>query len=401
MAGTEATHGVAEPGWLKSSMAPGLRWTMMALIAFRMALHDGQKTVGAVLGVAFAYVLIGQNISTTNHYLDQATSFVDAADVDLWVVGPAATAVWAPSTVISTAALSSARVTPGVEWAEPLVYGASFIKLPDGGAQAVILIGTTAPKLRGGPYNIIKGQRLGLLRPNAIFLDDADREKLGGVNYGDHIEVNGHRAEVAGFTWGLVTLFGPFAFAEYDRARAILGTDSDRLNCVLVRVADPASLLRVQAELRSRIPEATVLTTTEFRDRTRHFILFDAGIIGILVMGIIIGVTVGLGIVTLSMLSSVQQNLREFGTLKAIGATNADLRRLIFLQALGYSVVGSFIGAVCLCQLAWGSRSARLIMIVEPVTLVALVPFVTGISVVAAMLAIRRVQRLEPASVFR
>ena len=374
---------------------------MMALIALRMALHDGQKTVGAVLGVAFAYLLIGQNICTTNHYLDQATSFVDAAGVDLWVVGPATKAIWAPSTVISSSALYQARVTPGVDWAEPLVTGASFAKLPDGGAQPVILVGTTAPRLRGGPYNIVKGERRGLLSPNAIFIDDADREKLGGLNFGDRFELNGHRVKVAGFTWGLVTLFGPFAFAEYDEARAILGTDSDRVNCVLVRITDAANLLRVQAELRSRIPEATVLTTEEFRGRTRHFILFDAGIIGILVMGIIIGVTVGLGIVTLSMLSSVQQNLREFGTLKAIGATNADLRRLLFLQALGYSVLGSFIGAATLCQLAWGSRSARLIMIVEPLNLIALVPFVTCIAIVAAMVAIRRIQRLEPASVFR
>jgi putative ABC transport system permease protein len=373
----------------------------MAKVALRMAQHDRQKTFGAVLGVAFAYLLVGQNICTGDHYLSQATSYIDNAGADIWIGPPAVKAIFGTGTPLSSTALHQARVVPGVAWADPIVKGPAWARLPNGGAQGSMLIGVQAPAFRGGPYNIVKGDPNVLLRPNTVIIDDVDREKIGGVNLGDAIEMNQRRVRVEGFTWGLVTLFGPFCFAEFDFARSLLDIDADRVSFVLVGLDKGASLERVKDDLQGRLPDATVLTTIEFTKNTKDYILWEAGMAGVLGMGIFIGVTVGFVIVTLSMLSSVQQNVREFATLKAVGATNVDLRRLIFIQALAYTIVGSFVGAVLLCQICWWVRSPRLIMMVHPLTLIGLVPFVMLIAMTAALLAIRRVQKLAPASVFQ
>jgi putative ABC transport system permease protein len=373
----------------------------MAKVALRMAQHDRQKTIGAVLGIAFAYLLVGQNISTAWHYLAQATAYIDNSGADLWIAGPATKGMLSSGTLLPISALHQARVAPHVAWAEPIVKGAAWARLPDGGARSLILVGVTTPALRGGPFNLVEGDKSALLRPDAIIVDDVEREKLGGVNFGDTIEVNRHRARVEGFTWGLLSTFGAFAFAEYDNARSILDIDADRVSLVLVGVAPGASLERVKESLASRIPDVLVMTTPEFREVTNNFILFDAGIIGVLGMGIFIGFTVGLGIVTLAMTGAIQQNLREFATLKAIGATNGDLRRLVFIQAMGYSLAGSLVGAAVLSELAWLVRSPRLILMIHPLMLCGLVPFVTSIALIAAAVAIRRLERLEPASVFR
>ncbi|HVH44106.1 MAG TPA: ABC transporter permease [Labilithrix sp.] len=402
MAGLSPMDGAEpEPAWLVSELPRGLRWSMMLRMAWRMALHDRQQTIAAVLGVAFAYVLVGQNFGSAGHYLDQATAYIDASEADLWIVPPGEKAFFATGSLLSTGALHQASVTPGVAWATPVVRGYSAIKTPNGGAENVIVIGVPAPALHGGPFSIIKGDSSALLKPNAIFVDDAEREKLGGLNLGSTVELGGHRAHVEGLTWGLLTILGSVVFAEYDFARSILEIDSDRLSIVMVRLDGSAGLLRVRDELRTRVPEAAILTTDEYWMLTRNFILYDAGLIGVIFMGLTIGLTVGLAIVALSMLSSVQQNLREFGTLKAIGATSADLRRLLIFQALGCSIAGSFIGAVVLCQLSWASRSPRLNMIIHPLTLWGLVPGVTIIAITAALVAVRRTSRVEPASVFR
>lgn len=391
-----------KPAWLVSELPRGLRWSTMLRMAWRMALHDRQQTIAAVLGVAFAYVLVGQNFGSAGHYLDQESAFIDAAgEADLWVVPPGEKAFVVAGTLLSTSAFHQASVTPGVEWAVPLVRGYAAIKTPSGGAVTVIVFGVPGPALHGGPFNLVAGERSALLKPDAIFIDDADRENLGGLNPGSTIEIGGHRAQIEGLTWGLLTVFGSCVFLEYDLARSVLEIDSDRVSAVMVRLDGSVELLRVRDELRARIPEATILTTEEYRTITHRFVLFDAGIIGIVLMGLGVGLTVGLAIVTLSMLSSIQQNLREFGTLKAIGATNSDIRRLLIFQALGYSIAGSFVGAVGLCELVWAARSARLNMIVHTWTLCGLVPFVTFIAVVAALLAIRRTSRVDPASVFR
>lgn len=390
-----------KPGWLLHGPPSGLRWSTMARVALRMALHDRQKTFGAVLGVAFAYLLLGENISMTGHYLDSSTAYVDHSGADLWIGSPATKGVLVTGQLISTSALHQARATPNVAWADPIVKGNVWVRLPDGGARGMYLIGATAPDFHGGPFNIIQGDKSALSKPNAIIVDDVERESLGGVKFGDTLEISLRRMRIEGLTWGTFSISGPCTFAEYDYARSVLEIDADQTSFVLVGVAPGVSPDRVKADLLSRIPNVAIMTTDEFRGVTHDFVLYEAGIIGVLGMGIFIGVTVGLAIVTLAVMSSIQQNLREFATLKAIGATNADLRRVVFLQAIGYTLAGSFVGGALLCQLAWIVRSAHLIMMVPASLLFGLVPFVMLIAMVAAVLAIRRLHKVEPGSVFQ
>ena len=72
------------------------------------------------------------------------------------------------------------------------------------------------------------------------------------------------------------------------------------------------------------------------------------------------GLLVGLITVALSMFSSVVDNMRQFGTIKAIGATTFDLARLLFVQAIVYGVVGSIIGLGMMAGLVQGIRNAQL-----------------------------------------
>lgn len=113
------------------------------------------------------------------------------------------------------------------------------------------------------------------------------------------------------------------------------------------------------------------------------------------------GLIIGFVIVALSMFSSVLDNLREFGTLKAIGCTNLDLALLLFCQASLYALAGSLIGLGLVSQMAEGIRGPKLVPIVPPVLLAIVPALMLVVCVVASTLALSRIRKLEPGMVFR
>ncbi|MDX2089275.1 MAG: ABC transporter permease [Kofleriaceae bacterium] len=157
---------------------------------------------------------------------------------------------------------------------------------------------------------------------------------------------------MGGFTWGLVPFGAGYAFADYDLAREIIGVKSDRANYVLVGVEPGQDLARAKAALEARAGNAQVFTKQEFtRIIVRHLLLKTA--IGVTFgTSTMIGLVVGFVIVALSMFSSVVDNLREFGTLKAVGATNTDLMILLFAQAIAVALLGSVLGLALVAVIA-------------------------------------------------
>jgi putative ABC transport system permease protein len=101
------------------------------------------------------------------------------------------------------------------------------------------------------------------------------------------------------------------------------------------------------------------------------------------------------------MFSAVVDHVREFGTLKAIGATNLDLAKLLFAQAVACAVTGAVIGEAIVAQLVNTVRGPELPMAL-PVWLMGVTVFgMIVICVSASIMALLRVRAIEPAMVFR
>jgi putative ABC transport system permease protein len=377
-----------------------VRWRAMARVALRMCLHDRSRAIGTTFGVVFALVLTIQNLATLAFLIRRNTMYVENAGAQLWVV-PAGTQRLEGGAMLPSGVLMQARVCRGVQWAEPLIWGNAAIKLPSGGSQPVVLIGTRLPSLRGGPWNMVAASPQSLRTPDAVIFEDSEREKLGGLNLGDFREVNGHRIQVTGFTWGLLPFSPSLAFSEYDTARALLEIPADRLNYVIVGLEPNANVEAVQAELASAIPEASVVTTEQLRDSTTRFVLFDQGVGMMIVSATVIDLLVGFAIVALALFTSVLENLREFATMKAMGTTNMDLAKLLLVQAMIYATSGTCGGIAVVCAIVWSSRSARYNLTLNPTTVAESVIGVVVLCIGASMLALLRLRRVEPAMVFR
>jgi len=384
----------------KLGSAPLMGLRTMIGVGTRMMFHDKLKLIGTMLGVIFAVVLTNQQVGVFLGLLAKNTMVIDNAGADIWITPPATQTLQAGKPV-PMSALYAARTTPGVQWAEPLLFGSATVTLPTGGSEPVTLVGTRAPDWRGGPWNIVAGSVDVLGSPDVMIFEDSERDKLGGLNIGSIREVNGHRTTVGGFTWGLLP-FGPsYAFAEFDYARVLMGTPSDQTSFVLVGLEPTADTARVLQALQARVGVNEVLRARDFRSRVLRYLIVSTGIGATTGTSSAFGLIVGLVIVSLSMFSAVVDNVREFGTLKALGARNRDLAVLLLVQSTIYGLLGSMIGLNLIAFISEGVRSPQMALVLPWQAYVATPVLMVLLCGLASLLALSRIRKLDPAVVFR
>jgi putative ABC transport system permease protein len=378
------------------------RFGSMAAVGLRMMFHDKAKLVGTLVGVVFAVALSNQQVGTFLGLVQKNVMLVEQAGADLWIT-PASTEsmVSAAGQTLNMAALLQAKTTAGVAWAEPLLITMGNVTLPGGGTQQVQVIGTRLPSCKGGPWNLIAGSCAELGRPDTIIIEHAERASLGGLNVGSVREVNGRNLTVVGLTWGLVP-FGPsYAFTEFETARELARQPSDQISFGLVGLAKGADLEQVRRALSARAPEAKLMSKSEFSRSIVHDLLTRTAIGVTFGTSTLFGLIVGFVIVGLSMFSAVVDNVREFGTLKAIGCTNLDLGMLLFVQSVAYALMGSLVGLSLVTRIALAIRSAKLALVIPPWLTLSTIGAMIFMCAFASSLALLRIRKVEPAMVFR
>ncbi|MCU0700279.1 MAG: ABC transporter permease [Myxococcaceae bacterium] len=389
---------LAQPILTRAGLVGRLR--TMAGIGVRMMFHDWLKLAGTLFGVVFAVLLGNFQMGTFLALLGKNRMFVENAQVDVWVTPPG-TRQFQTGNPLNDTHLNRARATKGVAWAEPLVLRTAQLALPNGGSEPVSLVGTRAPRFAGGPWNLLKGDDASLLVPNGVIFEDAEREKFGGLNLGSVRELSGHKVQVVGFTWGLLPFAPAYAFAEQETARAILKEPADKHTFIMVGVEPGADKAEVRARLQEAMGDTKVMTRDEYLSEILKYILTETQIGFSFGTSTFMGLLVGLITVALSMFSSVIDNMRQFGTLKAIGSKTFDLALLLFTQAIVYALVGSLIGLGAVAGMVQGMRNPQLTPVLMPEAFGITVVLMLGVCLAASLLALFRLYRLEPAMVFR
>ena len=400
--GTEAW--APEPGPAAArpiELRPVYSFRFMARLGVSMLWHDKLKLAGTLVGVAFAVLMSNFQTALFLGLLLRNTMYVDRVDADVWVTPKNTHILEGNDGTIPKNIVPVTRSVKGVAWAAPLLMGAAGVKLPTGGQKSVRLVGTELPIARGGPFHIVAGKTEDLAQPDAMFFEDSRREVFGGLNMGSVREVNGHRAQAVGFTSGLVP-FGPaYAFSSFDTAREILDIPNDETNYIMIGITPGADVEEVVRRLQRTFPAQLVVSRDAMRMRTIMYILNESGIGQSIGMGVVMALLCGFAIVSLTMFSAVVDHVREFGTLKAIGATNMDLTKLLLAQAVTCAVAGATIGLAIVAQLVNVVRGPELPMALPVWLMGATLVGMIVICVFASIMALMRVRAIEPAMVFR
>jgi putative ABC transport system permease protein len=396
----------------------------MGWVALKMLTGDRAKFSGIVLGLTFAALLITQQGSIfCGLMLRTAAQITDIGGADFWVMDANVNYVDDVKPMIEDN-LYRVRGVEGVLWAVPLYKGNGRAKLTfrDRATgelrqviEQVILLGLDDVSMIGIPRRLHVGRPADLWKPDAIIVDKVGLRKLfpgqGGEFartddelkwfLGRELEMNDHRAVIVGICESTRT-FGSNAvvYTTYARAKRFAPQERKVLSYILAK-AEPG---RDPRDVTRRITARTglkAMTSDEFRWMTMMYYLKYTGIpinVGITTL---LGFLVGTAIAGQTFYNFTIENLRQFGTLKAMGLTNERVAMMVLLQATVVGLLGYCLGVGLAALFGVLTRGTELAFFTPwqllPITGAAIVL----ICILSSFWSLWRVIRLEPAIVFR
>jgi len=385
----------------------------MNYIALKMLMGDRGKYLGIVMGLTFASLIMTQQPAIFLGLMTRSFSFVsDVGLPDIWVMDAKVQFVDDIKPMQDTE-LYRVRGVSGVEWAVPLYKGLLKARLANGTFQTCNVIGLDDATLIGGPPVMLEGRLEDLRRSDGVIVDiDGATDKLakppaspGGkpipLKIGDTLELNDRRAIVVGIAKVTRTFQSqPVLYTTYSRATTYAPRERKLLSFVLVK-AKRGEDLQV---LNRRIRETTGLaayTQSEFKKLTYNYFMKNTGIPINFGISVTLGFIVGAAIAGQTFYNFTLENLRQFGVLKAMGAGNWTLLRMILLQAILVGTIGYGLGVGLTALFGYSMRNTILAFKFPWQLLVFSGAGVTLICIFAALISIRKVIQLEPAVVFK
>ncbi|MEQ7154764.1 ABC transporter permease [Brevundimonas aurifodinae] len=380
----------------------------MRSVALKMLLGDSAKYLALVFGVAFATLLMSQQVSIFIGLMTRtANQVLDIREADIWVMDTRVRYVDEVEPM-PDAALGRVRSVEGVEWAAPLYKGLAIFRTQDGLINQVSLVGIDDETLVGAPREWLAGDLEALRRPGGIVFDKEgasliwpDADPLTKV--GTEAEINDRRVVVTGIADAsppFITF--PIAYVRYSEAMALTPPQRNKLSFVLVRAKDGQDA-KALAERISAQTGLQALTWDSFAWRSVQYYLTRTGIpvnFGITVM---LGFVVGAAVTAQTFYLFVIENLRQFGALKAIGATNGQITGMVLLQAAVVGLMGYGLGmggAALFFTLVRGGAALEDFYLPWQV-LVGTGVVVFLIILISVLGSLTKVFRVDPAIVFR
>jgi len=218
---------------------------------------------------------------------------------------------------------------------------------------------------------------------------------------GRDLEMNDHRAFIVGVCEATRTFqSNAVMYTLYSRAKNFVPRERKILSYILAKTKQGvtpetvAERIKNQTGLKAR-------TSADFKADTIWYYFQYTGIpinFGITAM---LGFIVGTAIAGQTFYNFTLENLRQFGALKAMGATNLRIVAMILLQALVVGLLGYGLGCGLGALFGESTKGGELAFETHWKTLPIVGGAIVMICILSSILCIRKVMVLEPAIVFR
>jgi putative ABC transport system permease protein len=394
----------------------------MLRVALKMLVAERAKYAGLLFGIAFTSFLITFAASYFCGFMTRGFALIaENAAADVWIMDPAVSSV--EQTInMPWSALSRIRGVEGVLFAVPLVLGTAEARFPDGHFQSFEVIGVDDASLTGVP-ELQNGLTASVLRiPDSVIADPGGTDgKLATprleqdqwphgpphlfapqrqITEGDELLVGDHRVRIVARSQTLPRFPPrPLLYTTSSNASRILPRERQRLTFVLATAAPGVDARR----LAGRIQERTGLrarSADDFRLDTVWWFLENSEDVGDIATMICLAITVGFGVTGVMLYMFTTESLKQYATLKAMGATSRTLLTMVAAQAALCGLLGTGLG-MGLCGIA----SPLAVTAGYPFRMMWFTPLLGGLMVIlvctaAALISARPLLKLHPAVVF-
>ena len=238
---------------------------------------------------------------------------------------------------------------PGVDFVESWGFASTRIERPDGTeSDSIVTYGLPENSPMVNPI-LIEGRWLRPGESNAVvFNSDAIRNEEG-LGVGDTVVLNINGEETEWVMVGVVqgTLTGSNAFVNYDHFSRITNTVG-RSPFLLFNTAEDSPAFR--ADMAQAIEDhfrdnGYRVEQTQTIDQFRNILntVFNVIIVFLLAMAVLLGFVGGLGLMG-TMSINVLERTREIGVMRAIGASDRSVLRIVLLEGVIIGILSWFIG---------------------------------------------------------
>ncbi|HLE24650.1 MAG TPA: ABC transporter permease [Thermodesulfobacteriota bacterium] len=373
----------------------------MVSIARRNLFHDKTRLIITIVGVIFAVILMTVQIGVYIGFVSSASQLIDNSPADVWITSKN-TVNFDSAKPFSENKINKVREHNDVLWVEKMAQTWGLLKLRSGATESVQIVGFNPESGIGGPWKMKEGNIKEVKVGNSIILDESSLKKLN-VKLGDKLEIFNTQTEVVGISQGVRSFTTyPIAFTAYKTAKELSRIIREgQTTFILVKLKPGVDAERFAEKLRERMSGVDIYTKGEFSNKTRLYWSLQTGI------GIGVGITVFLGfivgtiIVGQTIYSSTMEHIREFGTLKAIGATNMDIYKIIFEQALINACIGYALGFILTLITKNLYDRFRVDLILTPELIILMFFITVSMCLLSSFISIQKVAKVDPVIVFK
>ena len=362
----------------------------------------------SIAGVAVATLLLSFILALYRGWNDGLVTYIEDTDADVWVTPYGSESFFSPG-IFPRSTLDSVRGQAGVLDATALVYRPTKLRTSKG-AWDTWVVGFAESGV-GGPAHLKRGTgRPGI---GEIVLDEV-LANLADVSVGSTVDIDGSQLKVVGISGGGNVVFAQLAFVNAEEARLqseaatkrqdvpeeVASVVRNGINLGLVR-ARPGEEAAVTRAIRANVLGVRTFQSDDFSESSRRAL--KQSMLPILIIILALAFLVGTLVLGLTVYTSVIEKEREFGVIKAIGATGPALLRVVLEQALVCCVAGFALGIV----FSW--IAARIVIAAVPQFIVSfratdtLMVFAGTVlmSILASVIPAARIMKVDTLSVFK
>jgi len=370
--------------------------SLVFTLASRNLFQDLLRFIAALIGIVFSVVLVMVQMGLYFGFGRMVTTMIDHASTDLWIVASGAKC-FEDLSLLNMEMQNRLAAIDGVAEVIPVVVGFSAWMLPDGAMTPVFVIGSDFTAGGLSPWNIVEGTVQSLTAPGTVAIDRSYYDRLGVSGVGATARIRGQPVTVGAITDGIRSFTTtPYVFSDLGSAQSYIGLPASFISHFLVRLKPKADIERIRQDILANISGIQALTPDQFRDQSRSFWLFGTGAGAALFAGALLSVIVGTAIVAQTLYSSTKDHLYEFATLRAIGASNSYIYKVIICQALLNAVIGFAIAALIGTAVAHFTAKSALQIVITPNLMIELFLLTVVMCIASAIAAILRVVRVDP-----
>ena len=380
-------------------------------------LHQPVRTGVAILGVAFAVLLVFMQLGFYGSAESAAITLYDALDFDLILISnnylnstrPHSFPIERVYQALQHADVASAAPVY-IDWQTWRILGRDSHRR----AILVVAFNLDDPVFRRDRVFLTEPADECLRRlatPNTILMDTSTRNYFGARQVGVETELNEKKIEVVGqFTIGTgygadgMVLTSDRTYVPLTGSRAL---ERPALGLIKLKPEARGRSTAIKDYLSQRLyptyprDEVAVFTRGEIQGREQEYWVDRTSVGIIFQMGVVVACIVGVIFVYQVMATDIADHFAEYATLKAIGYGSGYLSRVVLWQALTLAVLGyvpAFAAALGLYAL--GRNHAELLLSMTWTRAVGVLLLSMAMCSLSGLLALRKVKAADPAELF-